>query len=71
MGWQDIMEVIKSAGSAAGPIFALLWWLERSERLEDRKMNEERSQRRDAALSEVKLAIATLSAIFNARPGQP
>lgn len=64
-----ILNLVHNAGAAAAPIFALLWWLERSERLEDRKLAEERAQRRDAALQEVRLALATLSAIFNSRPG--
>lgn len=64
-----ILNLVHNAGAAAAPIFALLWWLERQERMEDRKVNEERAQRRDAALTEVRLALATLSAIFNARPG--
>ncbi len=60
----QILVVLKQAGAAAGPIFGLLWWLERSERLADRKLFEERAQKRDAALNELKAALLSLTAIF-------
>jgi hypothetical protein len=66
---QELFKLAHDGGGYLAPAFVVLWWLERGERLEDRKISEERSQRRDAALAEVKLALATLSAIFNSRPG--
>lgn len=68
MDLTSLLTLIHDAGAAAAPIFALLWWLERRERLEDRKLDEERSAKRDAALVEVRLALTTLSAIFKSNP---
>lgn len=65
MTWQDLVKLATDLGGATAPIFALMWWLERSERIDNNKLNEDRAQRRDAALTEVRLALATLAAIFN------
>jgi hypothetical protein len=72
---KDLMELLRQllnlahdGGGYLAPAFVILWWLERGERLADRQLAEDRSQRRDAALQEVRLALATLSAIFNSRP---
>lgn len=66
-GFQQFFNLLHDAGAAAAPIFALLWWLERGERLENRRQDEERATRRDLALNEVRLALAALTAIFNSR----
>ena len=65
--FQQLFQLIKDAGSPMALVFAFLWWLERQERLDDRKINEERAQRRDVALNEVRLALAALTAIFSSR----
>lgn len=33
----EILKAIGSLGAAAGPIFAVLWWMERSERKDELK----------------------------------
>lgn len=34
----EFLEAIKALGIAGGPVFAVLWWLERAERLECQKI---------------------------------
>ena len=65
---KEFLRIAHEGGGFVAPVFMLLWWLERQERQEDRKLAEDRSQRRDAALNEVKLALNSFSAILNARP---
>lgn len=65
---KELFRIAHEGGGFVAPVFVVLWWLERQERLEDRKLMEERSQRRDAALNEVKLALNSFTAILNARP---
>jgi len=65
---KQLLAIAHEGGGYLAPAFVILWWLERGERQEDRKLYEERSQRRDAALNEVKLALNSFAAIFNSRP---
>lgn len=65
--FQQFFMLLREAGAAAAPIFAMLWWLERTERIDNRKIDEERARRRDEAMGEVRLALAALTAIFNSR----
>lgn len=65
---KELLTLAREGGGYLAPVFVLLWWLERQERLENRKLDEDRAQRRDAALNEVKLAMNSFSAILNARP---
>ena len=62
---QTILSVLHDSGVAAGPIFGLMWWLERSERLSNKKEQKELNAKRDEALNEVKIALETLASLFN------
>jgi hypothetical protein len=65
---KELFRIAHEGGGYLAPVFVLLWWLERQERLENKKIDEERSQRRDSALNEVKLALNSFTSILNARP---
>lgn len=66
MEWTQVLGVLKDFGIAG--VFAMFWWLERQERLDDKKIDETRAQARDAALNEVRLALTALSTILDSRP---
>jgi len=63
----EILEWVKNLGAAGGPIFAMLWWLERSERVDAH--NELRDIAKDSttAIAKAESAIGQLITIF--KPG--
>lgn len=61
----ELLEILKSAGAGAGPIFALLWWLERSNRID--LENELKVIAKDAVSSMVglKVTVDNFANVFN------
>lgn len=69
----DLSSALKiiSQGGAAGvaAVFATMWWLERRERLSDKVATVKREESHRIALQDIKLALATLTAVFNSKEG--
>lgn len=61
----ELLEWAKGLGTAAGPIFALLWWLERGERKDTQ--DELKKIAKDAAIgiTAMEKTIAQWATIFN------
>jgi hypothetical protein len=65
----ELMGYVKDAGGLAAPIFAILFWLERNERLDAQKELREVAENSATAMVELKAMVAQLSAIFDHRSG--
>lgn len=59
-----LLDIAKSLGVGAGPIFAVLWWLERSERKEVTKEYLALLPQTITAISETKSTVGTLGEII-------
>lgn len=67
-----IVDAIKALGVAGGPVFAVLWWLERTERKECQKASQdllvqtlEISHRATSALGSSTAAVTELRGVLN------
>lgn len=60
----DLLQYVQAAGGLAAPIFAVLFWLERSERQDAQKELRQVSEKSIVAMIEVKSLIAQLATIF-------
>jgi hypothetical protein len=63
----ELLEWVKSLGTAAGPIFALLWWLERGERKDAHGELRDIAKDSTTAIAKAESAIGQLITIF--KPG--
>lgn len=63
----DFLDLVRNLGAAGGPIFAILWWLERGERKDAH--NELRDIAKDSttAIAKAESAIGQLITVF--KPG--
>ena len=64
----ELLEIIKAGGAAMGPIFAILWWLERSERMDLAAEIKVITRSAITAISETKSAIDSWESVFNPNP---
>lgn len=62
-----LLQVVKDGGSVLAPFFALMWYLERAERISDRKTYAERGEKNTKALTEVRTTLGMLADILNSR----
>lgn len=62
-----VLEALKIGPSA---IFGLMWWLERSERVDLSKKVHEMGREVVVAITETRAALATLGNIFNGTTGR-
>lgn len=63
----ELLEWVKGLGTAAGPIFALLWWLERNERKDAHSELRDIAKDSTTAITKVEGAVGQLIAVF--KPG--
>jgi hypothetical protein len=63
----ELLEWVKSLGTAAGPIFAMLWWLERSERKDAHDELRDIAKNSISAIAKAESAIGQLITVF--KPG--
>ena len=61
----DLLAYIKDAGGLAAPLFAILFWLERSERQDAQKELREVAESTVVAMAELKAIVSELSLIFD------
>lgn len=61
---QDFVTLVSSLGSAAGPVFGLLFWLERQERKEMAKAKDAVTERVIIAMLETSNSLNTLKSIL-------
>lgn len=64
---EQLIEWIAKAGGVAAPIFAFLWWDERSQRMATQSKLEALSERTVSAMVEFKGLLQTVIDIFNGR----
>lgn len=60
----ELLEIVKAGGAALSPFLAMLWWLERAERIRERE--EQKVVARDMVVAMVKTesALAVLRDLF-------
>ena len=65
----DMLEYVKAAGGLAAPIFAVLFYLERSERQDAQRELREVSEKSVVAMIELKSLVSQLAMIFKSNGG--
>jgi hypothetical protein len=65
----EFLDLVKGLGAAAGPIFAILWWLERSERKEAHDELRDIAKDSTTAITKVDSAIGQLVSVFKPTNG--
>lgn len=58
------LELVKGLGIAGGPIFALLWWLERKERIECQRAAKELFVQTLTTTSQLTVTVTTVAAMI-------
>jgi hypothetical protein len=61
----ELIDLVKSGGAALGPIFMLLWWMERDERKSAQSELKAVTEKVIAAMIETKSALGTFGSILN------
>lgn len=69
MSLPELMEYVKAGGGILAPIFAILFWLERSERQDAQKELRQVSEKSIIAMVELKSLVAQLATIFKTNGG--
>ena len=65
-----VAEILALAGQyGSAGIFAVLWWLERTERKEEQRAGKEMFEKTVNALAEHKQTVETIKNIFAGKPG--
>jgi len=60
----DLLELIKGGGVAIAPFLALLWWMERAERLKEREEHKTVARDMITAMVKTEATLSTLGKIF-------
>jgi len=60
----ELFEALKAGGAAITPFLAILWWLERSERLKEREEHKTVARDMITAMVKTEATLATLGKIF-------
>lgn len=60
----ELIEIVKAGGAAIAPFLAILWWLERSERLKEREEHKTVARDMVTAMVKTESALATLRDLF-------
>ena len=63
-GLQDLLSAAAGLGAAAGPVFGILFWLERSERKELARAKDAMTERALVSITETGAALNALKAIL-------
>ena len=66
----DLMDMIKAGGAAMAPIFAVLWWLERSDRTALQGKLDHMTERVIVAMTETKATLLAFSNLLVAPGGK-
>lgn len=66
----ELLEWVKSLGTAAGPIFAMLWWLERGERKDAHDELRDIAKTSTTAITKAESAIGQLISVFKPHGGR-
>lgn len=60
----ELFEALKSGGAALVPFLAILWWLERAERLKEREEHKTVARDMIAAMVKTEAALSAFGKIF-------
>jgi hypothetical protein len=63
----ELFDLIKSGGGILAPVFAILWWLERQERLKEREEHKTVAKDMITAMSKTEATLATLRVLFSGK----
>lgn len=63
----EFLEWVKGLGTAAGPIFALLWWMERSERKDAHSELRDIAKESTTVITRVEGTVGQLISVFKGR----
>jgi len=67
----ELFDIVKAGGAALAPFLALLWWMERGERLKEREEHKTVAKDMITAMVKTEATLATLGQIFTGgKPGQ-
>jgi hypothetical protein len=64
----ELVEMIKAGGAAMAPIFAMLWWLERGERIDSQKELKQIARDQTIAATSMEKTIGQWASLFRS-PG--
>jgi hypothetical protein len=65
MTFTDMLDFVKQLGVAGGPLFFVLFWLERNERKDAQKELRDVAHQTVVALTELKAVVSQLTQIFH------
>lgn len=65
MGLAEIIDLVQKIGAPAAPVFALLWWLERGERIDAQNELKQIAKDSTVAITTVSGRIAEWVSLFN------
>lgn len=65
MSISELLEWVKGLGTAAGPIFGLLWWLERGERIDAQNELKHIAKESTTAIVATEKTIEKWTSVFN------
>lgn len=63
----ELLDLVKSGGASLAPVFAFMWWLERTDKLKAESKSDQLAERSLTAMLEVKALMQTIVDIFNRR----
>jgi hypothetical protein len=65
MSIAEILELVKGLGTAAGPIFAILWYLERGERIDAQGELKQIAKESTTAMVAIEKTVEKWTSVFN------